>query len=131
MHPNALPNRLRAASTDPLVQHAAAVIEELYASGDIPLHEVLRSIAQHAIAACALLYPVDAEQPTGRIWKARCRHCSASILRRDGQDWWQDDRGLVRCMKLPISEIGANHPSVPGHEPMPAGLAGAPTEAHP
>jgi hypothetical protein len=129
MHPNALPNRLRAASTDPLVQAAANVIEELCATSDIPLAEVLQSVAQHALAAHAALRSPITAPPAGRIWKARCRHCSASILRRDGQDWWQDERGLVRCMKLPPNEIGVNRPSVPGHEPMPAGLAGAPTEA--
>ncbi len=127
---NALPDRLRNASTNPVVLVAANVIEEMCADHDIPLDEVLETVAYHAASACGLLYPANAEQPAPRIWLARCRHCSVPIRQHEGQSWWEDDRGITRCMKVPIDEIGRT-PSVPGHEPMPAGLAGEPVEQQP
>jgi hypothetical protein len=60
---------------------------------------------------------------------AKCRYCAAPIHNRPGQDWWEDDAGLTRCMKsagLVVGDAAAPTP-VPGHEPMPAGLIGEPT----
>lgn len=59
---------------------------------------------------------------------ARCRHCAALIWQRPGQDWWEDAQGLTRCMKLPLADVGGPA-SLPGHEPMPEGLPGAPGDA--
>lgn len=59
----------------------------------------------------------------------KCRFCAERIFNRPGQDWWEDASGFTRCMKTAGLIVGAagRHSEVPGHQPMPAGLDGAPT----
>lgn len=60
---------------------------------------------------------------------ATCRHCGHSISRRPGRDWWEDASGWTRCMKAGVGDAGnIGQARIPGHEPMPGGLAGAPVE---
>jgi hypothetical protein len=56
---------------------------------------------------------------------ASCQHCARGIWRRP---WgWEDGDGVTVCIKAPLENIGLGiRPDYVGHQPMPAGLRGAP-----
>ncbi len=87
----------------------------------------------HCCEPCLLggLRIITVEVPAAYLFDlvATCRHCGHSIARRAGRDWWEDVSGLTRCMKAAVEDIGhIDSPRVPGHEPMPTGMVGAPVE---
>jgi hypothetical protein len=66
---------------------------------------------------------------------ASCRHCRERIHRMSYQDGakvqWEDELGITVCAKARIPDFTrppGEQPAVPPvcHEPMPAGLGGAP-----
>ena len=66
------------------------------------------------------------EDPTGKLGKsdAVCRGCDKPLWQRG--DSWSDSAGIEVCIKLRLEDIGTDPPSYVFHEPMPAGLRGAP-----
>lgn len=59
--------------------------------------------------------------------EATCRGCEAGLWRRG--DRWADENGIEVCVKKPLAMLGAGNYIF--HEPMPAGLRGAPDAADP
>jgi hypothetical protein len=89
------------------------------AEGDVPGQLLALGVREGLWRTCAV--------GAGFTRCAKCRFCAREIYNRPGQNWWEDDEGLTRCMKSTgvIIGGGGGAPMVPGHEPMPDGLAGA------
>ena len=55
---------------------------------------------------------------------ATCRGCEQPLYRRG--DYWEGPDGVVVCVKLRLEDISPCLPAYVYHEPLPAGLRGAP-----
>jgi len=66
------------------------------------------------------------EDPLGqRGFVAKCRGCDRGLWPRGER--WADADGFEVCVKAPLGDIGhGQRPDYVFHEPMPAGLRGAP-----
>jgi hypothetical protein len=92
------------------------------AEGDVPA-ELLR------IGVQGQLWTPPCPQMAGYTRQAKCHMCARLIFNRPGQDWWEDEEGWTRCLKHTGVIVGVNAGTpVPGHQPMPDGLIGAPTD---
>jgi hypothetical protein len=74
------------------------------------------------------IFPWIEDLPDAREFPASCRGCSKPIrlLSTEGE-LWEDAAGLTTCVKARLADIGAGQrPDYVLHQPMPAGLVGAP-----
>lgn len=73
---------------------------------------------------------METDAPLGSLDEERhasCRHCGA-LLTKLRLGHWMDPNGIMVCVKAPLSSIGQGRvPNWLLHEPMPAGLRGAPS----
>jgi hypothetical protein len=72
--------------------------------------------------------PWTEEPPGARLPEATCRGCGAAIRRSAaGTELWEDPDGITVCVKAGLGSIGSGRPAdYVYHQPMPAGLRGAP-----
>lgn len=68
------------------------------------------------------------DPPGTRPADVYCRGCSAPIWRLSTLDeLWEDAAGVTVCVKAPLAGTGTGErPAYVLHQPMPAGLVGAP-----
>jgi hypothetical protein len=69
------------------------------------------------------------DPPGARVSEVYCRGCSKPIWRLDTPtEMWEDADGITACVKARLEDIGhGQRPDYVLHQPMPAGLVGAPT----
>lgn len=70
------------------------------------------------------------DPPDARVSEATCRGCAKPIRHLGGQSvLWEDPDGITVCVKARLAFIGRGElPDFVFHQPMPAGLHGAPDE---
>jgi len=73
-------------------------------------------------------FPWVEDPPGAREFPAYCRGCSAPIRPLNTEsELWEDADGITVCVKARLEDIGAGQrPDYVFHQPMPAGLVGAP-----
>jgi hypothetical protein len=71
-------------------------------------------------------FPWTRNPPGARPGGTFCRGCGKPVWIGAGE-YWEDADGLSVCVKAPLEDAGQGRcPGFVFHEPMPAGLRGAP-----